>query len=215
MEENKAVLENNVDSIEDKPRKERAMAEVETSERDRANTAMMEDLRDLREEQRRGQRQTEAGLLSIETRLLKAITNTREVSPGTVAQSTGTFPRHSQSKRSREAEPSRVSAQTSRRSEGKSEARVSLPPGKPSSSSTRISMGTEALKTENAKPRRQVTINTTGAPEITVSPTGSGDCGHAVFSAINEARQQRADEARSTNTSEENKKPPIGIFGID
>ena len=62
------------------------MAEVERSEGDRANTAMMKDLRDLREEQRRGQRQTEAGLLSIETRLLRAITNTREVSSGAAAQ---------------------------------------------------------------------------------------------------------------------------------
>ena len=60
-----------------------------------------------------------------------------------------------------------------------------------------MSMGTEVVKTETTKPRRQVTINTAGAPEITVSPTGSGDCGHAVFSAINEARQQRAGEGRN------------------
>ena len=118
------------------------------------------------------------------------------MSPGAVAQSSGGLPRHSQSKRSREAEPSRVSAHSPRRSESKTEARVSLPPGKPSSSSTRISMGTEALKTEKTKPRRQVTINTTGAPEITVSPTESGECGHAVFSAINEARQRRPEETR-------------------
>ena len=45
MEENKAMLENNVASIEDKLGKDRAMAEVERSERDRTNTAMMEDLR--------------------------------------------------------------------------------------------------------------------------------------------------------------------------
>ena len=119
MEENKAMLENNVASIEDKLRKDRAMMEVERSERDRANSAMMEDLRDLREEQKRGQRQTEAGLLSIETRLLRAITNTREVSPGAVAQPTGNVPRHSSSKRTREAEPSRVSAHSPRRPEGK------------------------------------------------------------------------------------------------
>ena len=50
------MLENNVTSIEDKLRSDRAMAEVERSERDRANTAMIEDLQDLREEQRRGQR---------------------------------------------------------------------------------------------------------------------------------------------------------------
>ena len=74
---------------------------------------------------------------------------------------------------------------------------MSLPPGQPSSSSTRISMGVDSLKTENAKPRRQVTINTAGAPEKTVSPTGSGDCGHAVFSAINEASQQRAEGMRN------------------
>ena len=46
MEENNAVLENNVASIEDELRKDRAMTEVERSERDRANTAMMEDLKD-------------------------------------------------------------------------------------------------------------------------------------------------------------------------
>ena len=58
-------------------------------------------------------------------------------------------------------------------------------------------MGMEALKTEKTKLRRQVTINTAGAPEITVTPTGSGDCGHAVFSAIDEARQQRSEEVRN------------------
>ena len=76
MEENKAVLDNNVAYIEDELRKDRAMAEVERLERDRANTALMDDLRDLREEKRRGQRQTEAGLLSIEMRLLRAFNNT-------------------------------------------------------------------------------------------------------------------------------------------
>ena len=99
------MFENNVASIENKLRKDRAMAEVQRLERDRGNTAMMQDFRDLREEQRRGQRQTEAGLLSIKSRLLRAINNTREVSQGAVAQPTGSFPRHSQSKRSREANP--------------------------------------------------------------------------------------------------------------
>ena len=151
-ETNRVEFQQQIHFMEDRMRRDRAELEVERAERELSTKRIQDELDSLRCDQSKGQKSLETGLMSVENKLLTAITELQE----NVVKKDA-VPRHSANWREREAEPTRSSSSGLLR-------RVitntsAAPIGAPSSSSTRLSMGVEPPKA-----KRSVTINS--SPEV-------------------------------------------------